>query len=54
MLWAIRHPVERDSCYRIENIEAIMSNHEDVDDPLETSLLQDDSLQLDDEAKAYM
>ena len=31
-----------------------MSNHEDTDDPLETSLLQDDLLELDDEAKAYV
>ena len=33
---AIKHPAESDSCYRIENIEAIVSNHEDTDDPLET------------------
>ena len=51
---AIRHPAESDSCYRIENIEAIVSNHEDIDDPLETNLLQDDSLELDDGAKAYV
>ena len=50
---AIRHPVESDSCYCIENIEAIVSHHEDIDDSLE-SLLQDDSLELDDEAKAYV
>ena len=31
-----------------------MSNQEDTDDPLETSLLQDDLLELDDEAKAYV
>ena len=36
---AIRHPAEGDSCYRIENIQAIVSNHEDTDDPSETSLL---------------
>ena len=41
---AIRHQVESDSCYHIENIEAIVSNHEDTDDPLETSLIQDDLL----------
>ena len=50
----IRHPAESDSCYRIENIEAIVSNHEDTNDPLETSLLQVDPLELDDEAKAYV
>ena len=54
MFRAIRHPVEIDSCYRIENIEAIVSNHWDTDDPLEASLLQDDLLELDDEAKAYV
>ena len=51
---AIRHPTESDSCYRIENIEAIVSNHEDTNDPLETSLLQVDALELDDEEKAYV
>ena len=51
---AIRHPAESDSCYRIENIEAIVSNHEDIDGPLETSLLQDDYSELDDEAKSYV
>ena len=54
VLRAIRHPAESDSCYRIENIEAIVSNHEDTNDPLETSLIQDDSLELNDEAKAYV
>ena len=39
MFRAIRHLAEGDSCYHIENIEAIVSNHEDTDDPLETSLL---------------
>ena len=51
---AIRHPVKSDSCYHIETIEAIVSNHEDTDDPLETSLLQNDLLELDDKAKAYV
>ena len=51
---AIRHLVENDSCYRIEKIEATVSNHEDTNDPLETSLLQVDPLELDDEAKAYV
>ena len=50
----IRHLAESYFCYRIENIEAIVSNHDDTDDPLETSPLQDDSLELDDEAKAYV
>ena len=54
MFRAIRHPAESDSCYCIENIEAIVSNHEDTNDPLETSLLQVDPLELDDEAKAYV
>ena len=31
-----------------------MFNHEDIDDPLETSLLQDDLLELDDEEKVYV
>ena len=39
----IRHPSKGDLCYLIENIEAIVSNHEDINDPLETSLIQEDS-----------
>ena len=31
-----------------------MSNHEDIDNPLETCLIQDDSSELDDEPKAYV
>ena len=50
----IRHPAESNSCYHIENSEAIVSNHEDTNDPLETSLLQVDPLELDDEEKAYV
>ena len=50
----IRHPTESDSFYCIENIEAIVSNHEDTNDPLKTSLLQVDPLELDDEVKAYV
>ena len=37
MFQAIRHPTKGDLCYLIENIEAIVSNQEDTDDPLETS-----------------
>ena len=51
---AIRHLAEGDSYYRIGNIEAIVSNHEDTDDPLETSLIQDDSSELNEEAQAYV
>ena len=50
----IRHPAESESFYHIENIEAIMSNHEDANDPLNTSLLQVDPLELDDETKTYV
>ena len=38
----------------METIEVIVSTHEDTDDPLETSLLQEDLLELDDEAKVYV
>ena len=54
MFRAIRRLIESDSCYCIENIEAILSNHEDINDPLETSLLQVDLLELDDKAKAFV
>ena len=31
-----------------------MCNHRDTDEPLETSLLPDDLLEIDDEAKTYV
>ena len=57
MFRAIKYQIESDSCYHIEDIEdieVIVSNHEDTNDPLKTSLLQVDLLELDDEVKAYV
>ena len=36
---AIRHPEENDSCVMIETMEAIVSSHSSLTDPLETSLV---------------
>ena len=36
---AVRHPVESDTCFMIEAIEAIVSSQSGLIDPLETSLV---------------
>ena len=36
---AVRHPVESDTCFMIETVEAIVSSHSGPIDPLETSLV---------------
>ena len=37
---AVRHPVESDTYFMIETIEAIVSSQSGLTDPLETSLVQ--------------
>ncbi|XP_024031896.1 uncharacterized protein LOC112094657 [Morus notabilis] len=46
---AIKYPEASDSCFRIDEVEAIVSNHVDQSDPLEASLLQSDSSIMEDE-----
>ena len=36
---AVRHPVESDTCFIVETVEAIMSSQSSLSDPLETSLV---------------
>ena len=49
---AIKHPMENESCFRVDIMEAIVSSQKDHIDPLETSLIYGDSPDiLDDEAK---
>ena len=45
---ALKYPTTSDSCFRIDMIEAIMSTHVVHDDPLETSLVLEDSIESDD------
>ena len=37
---AVRHPVESDTCFIVETVEAIVSRQSGLIDPLETSLVQ--------------
>ena len=48
---AVRHPVESDTCFMIETVEAIVSNQSGPTDPLETSLVQSKLEDLGEEVK---
>ena len=51
----MKHPIESDSCSRVDNVEAIVSSHKGHIDPLETSLVYGDSSKLvEEEAKDYV
>ena len=50
----VRHPVESDTCFMIETVEAIMSSQSGLTDPLETSLVQSESDELGEEVKEYV
>ena len=51
---AVRHPVESDTCFMIETVEAIVSSQSGLIDPLEASLVQSDSENLGEEAEEYV
>ena len=51
---AMRHPVESDTCFTIETVEAIVSSQSGPTDPLEASLLQSDSKKRGEETKEYV
>ena len=51
---AVRHPVESDTCFIVETVEAIVSSQSGLTDPLETSLVQSESKELGEEAKEYV
>ena len=51
---AVRHPVESDTCFMIETVEAIVSSQSGLTDPLETSLVQSESKELGEEVKEYV
>ena len=51
---AVRHPAESDTCFMAEIVEAIVSSQSGFTDPLETSLVENESENLSEEAKEYV
>ena len=51
---AVRHPVESDTCFMADIVEAIVSSRRDLTDPLETSLVEDEPENLREEAEEYV
>ena len=51
---AVRHPAESDTCFMADIVEAIVSNQRDLTDPLETSLVENESENLSEEAEEYV
>ena len=51
---AVRHPAESDTCFMAEMVEAIVSSRSGLIDPLETSLVENESENLSEEAKEYV
>ena len=51
---AVRHPVESDTCFIVETVEAIVSSQSGLTNPLETSLVQSESEELGEEAEEYV
>ena len=50
----MRYPAESDACFMIVAVEAIVSNQNDLTDPLETSLVTKANEELSEEAKEYV
>ena len=51
---AVRHPMESDSCFMIEKVEAIVPSQSGLTDPLEDSLVQSAKEELSEEAEEYV
>ena len=51
---AVRHPEESDTCFMAEIVEAIVSSRSGLTDPLETSLVENESENLSEEAEEYV
>ena len=51
---AVRHPAESDTFFMAEIVEAIVSSQCGLTDPLEVSLVQNDSENLSEEAEEYV
>ena len=50
----VRHPAESDTCFMAEMVEAIVSSQSGLTDPLEASLIENDSENLSEEAEEYV
>ena len=50
----VRHPVESDTCFIVETVEAIVSRQSSLTDPLEASLVHIDFEKLGEEAEEYV
>ena len=51
---AVRHPAESDTCFMVEIVEAIVSSQSGLTDPLEASLVENESENLSEEAEEYV
>ena len=51
---AVRHPAESDTCFMTEIVEAIVYSRSGLTDPLETSLVENESENLSEEAEEYV
>ena len=51
---AVRHQAESDTCFMAEIVEAIVSSQSGLTDPLETSLVENKSENLSEEAEEYV
>ena len=51
---AVRYPAESDTCFMAEIVEAIVSNRSGLTDPLEASLVENESENLSEEAEEYV
>ena len=51
---AVRHPAERDACFMIDVVEAIVPSHSGLTDPLEAKLVQNAKEELSEEAEEYV
>ena len=51
---AVRHPAESDTCFMAEIVEAIVSSQSGLTDPLEASLVENDSENMSEEAEEYV
>ena len=50
----VRHPAESDTCFMAEIVEAIVSSQSGLTDPLEASLVENESENLSEEAEEYV
>ena len=51
---AVRHPAESDTCFMADIVEAIVFSQSGLTDPLETSLVENESENLSDEAEEFV